>query len=309
MRRITELPYNTSWQFIDKGYQFSNIVDPWETPSSTPFYGSSVSDTLTEDFVAIKVGDLNNTVFDLETPEDQLFFSTPDINMVAGESYTLDFKSSNFNSITLYQFALLFDETAIEVINYDSSTIIQNDYERVAPNIVTAISENISISGLSVGENTTLFSINIKALKDVQLSEVISLENALFEGLAVSYKLNSSGLVPGVSDFKVLEIELDFPSTTPTPVNEIAKSNLILHQNQPNPFSHTTTISFELPVADNASFDIFDANGRLVKSIDGFYQKGLNYIQIHQDDLPSKGLFYYQLTTNNYSSSKRMLVL
>jgi flagellar hook assembly protein FlgD len=44
-------------------------------------------------------------------------------------------------------------------------------------------------------------------------------------------------------------------------------SQVVLHQNSPNPFNPETMIRFELPRAMRVTVTVFDVNGRLVKQL------------------------------------------
>ena len=57
----TELPNNKSWRFVDETFQFADPTSPW--PFEEVISVDNMTTSLTnQDFVAIKVGDVNNTV-------------------------------------------------------------------------------------------------------------------------------------------------------------------------------------------------------------------------------------------------------
>ncbi len=87
-----------------------------------------------------------------------------------------------------------------------------------------------------------------------------------------------------------------------------------LKQNYPNPFNPNTTIEFDLDKSSNVSIDIYSINGELVKSIlsnnlsvgnhkinwDGSSDSGTRL---------SSGVYFYKLTVDNTSITKKMLLL
>jgi M6 family metalloprotease-like protein len=88
------------------------------------------------------------------------------------------------------------------------------------------------------------------------------------------------------------------PSTLP---NEIA-----LEQNYPNPFNPSTQISFEIPVAGQASLEIFDLLGRLIdRPIDGPLTAGGHQVTWDGSRYAS-GVYFYKLTVGENSQVKRM---
>ncbi|MEI6412557.1 MAG: hypothetical protein WCR52_24405, partial [Bacteroidota bacterium] len=57
-----ELPANTSWRFVDKSYIFSDPANPFQSQfSESRLIYNIQSNVLTEDFVSVKVGDVNGT--------------------------------------------------------------------------------------------------------------------------------------------------------------------------------------------------------------------------------------------------------
>jgi hypothetical protein len=86
-------------------------------------------------------------------------------------------------------------------------------------------------------------------------------------------------------------------------------SSFALEQNQPNPFRNETVIGFTLPEAMPAHLSIFDITGRLMKRVEGDFQRGYNQITIDGDDLRSRGVLYYQLETRDYLATKKMVLI
>jgi hypothetical protein len=81
-----------------------------------------------------------------------------------------------------------------------------------------------------------------------------------------------------------------------------------LFQNTPNPVASTTVIAFNLPEAAEATLTINNAEGRLIKTIQGAFAKGLNTVTLQRADLPATGILFYQLTTPTHSAVKKMVV-
>ena len=82
-----------------------------------------------------------------------------------------------------------------------------------------------------------------------------------------------------------------------------------LYQNVPNPFSSLTTIEFELSKDSQTLLKIYDTNGQLVKSIQGVYKAGKNNIVVRNDELNGNGIYYYQLETESFSSTRKMIFI
>jgi endonuclease/exonuclease/phosphatase family metal-dependent hydrolase len=82
-----------------------------------------------------------------------------------------------------------------------------------------------------------------------------------------------------------------------------------LFQNYPNPFNPTTTISYEIYKEGNVTLKIFDFLGREIENIRiGFKPVGFYKRKFDASNLPS-GVYFYRLTVNNFTSTKKMILL
>ena len=84
---------------------------------------------------------------------------------------------------------------------------------------------------------------------------------------------------------------------------------LQLFQNYPNPFNPSTTIQQYLSKDAHVILSIYNAKGQLVeKLIDRYQVQGKYYIAWNADGMPS-GVYFYRLNTDNYSKTKKLLLL
>jgi len=82
-----------------------------------------------------------------------------------------------------------------------------------------------------------------------------------------------------------------------------------LHQNYPNPFNPTTKIRFDLVNSELVTIKIFDILGKeILTLINQKLKPGTYETDFHADDLPS-GTYFYRLTTERYSETKKMLFM
>ncbi len=82
-----------------------------------------------------------------------------------------------------------------------------------------------------------------------------------------------------------------------------------LYQNVPNPFRVETTISFYLPQATAATMTVYDVTGKVLRVVQGDYAKGLSSVTIRHQELNATGVLYYQLDTEKYTATRKMVVL
>ena len=91
--------------------------------------------------------------------------------------------------------------------------------------------------------------------------------------------------------------------------NQEVPGEIQLHQNYPNPFNPSTTISYELPENSGVRVQIFDILGRQVAELVHQTQAAGSYSVSFNARALSSGVYFYRLSTPQYSATKRMLLL
>jgi uncharacterized protein YdaL len=82
-----------------------------------------------------------------------------------------------------------------------------------------------------------------------------------------------------------------------------------LSQNFPNPFNPVTVINFQIPKSGLTQMKVYDVTGRLIKTlVNEFKTSGYYKIEFDASSLAS-GVYFYKLTSGNYSSVKKLVVL
>jgi len=82
-----------------------------------------------------------------------------------------------------------------------------------------------------------------------------------------------------------------------------------LEQNYPNPFNPSTTIKYQLPKEGLVTLKIYDVLGREVRTLINEYRKAGYYeVQFNGTELAS-GIYIYRIIMNDFSSSKKMLMI
>ncbi|MCX6162543.1 MAG: T9SS type A sorting domain-containing protein, partial [Ignavibacteriae bacterium] len=82
-----------------------------------------------------------------------------------------------------------------------------------------------------------------------------------------------------------------------------------LSQNYPNPFNPTTNIRYALPRAGEVKLTVFNTLGKEVETLVNEHQSAGTYeVSFDASQYPS-GVYFYRLTTDNFSDTKRMLLV
>jgi len=117
----TVLANNTSWRFVDKAFPFPNLLNPFQTvfPEDIRNIDKLAPSPPSRDFVAIKVGDVNNTAVANkpagERPKSLL--SWPSFRATSGEVFTLPVTYAGSESLEAIQIGLRFDPNLLQLLS------------------------------------------------------------------------------------------------------------------------------------------------------------------------------------------------
>jgi choice-of-anchor B domain-containing protein len=115
--------------------------------------------------------------------------------------------------------------------------------------------------------------------------------------------------VPENGDSITVDVNLQ-PLTSDTQISQ-RPEGYTLYQNYPNPFNPTTIISYQLEVPSVVKLELFDVMGRkLATLVDAKQGAGLHQYTLNATQLAlSSGTYFYRLTANGFTDTKRMMLL
>lgn len=286
---------NTSWRFVDAEYHFPQPANPWFEvfPESRTFNNleSCLSDV---NFVAIKIGDVNGSVHADEQGRGlgaQFILSTPDMDLMAGETYEIPVKALNGEQVDGFQFTLEADQAKIEILEVKPGlTPVGQFSEQFLKTGNATFSWNrngVVFNGLM--ENQALFTLVVKARAN----------GPLRDGLQVG-----SGITPVAAfDTKGEEIEVALAFNRA----DAHATGLRLLPNRPNPFADFTVIGFTLPETGQATLRVLDLNGREIRNWKGQYPKGYSEETFQAGGVLPEGIYIYSLETQWGNVTMRMV--
>jgi hypothetical protein len=125
-----------------------------------------------------------------------------------------------------------------------------------------------------------------------------------------TYNYIDKTLAPGLYYYRLVQTDRDGKTKNSAVVTATVggKGHVSLYQNFPNPFRGTTTIRFDLPVAQKARLSVIDMNGREVKVLlDKMAEAGSHQVNLTSDGL-SRQLYYIRLQTETEVQVKKLVV-
>ena len=136
-------------------------------------------------------------------------------------------------------------------------------------------------------------------------TEEMSADTLNAYGLVSSDTRFASDHLPVVVDFS---LEAGDPTAISGTVNMLLKTPT-LNQNYPNPFNSSTQIEFFLPLPGFTKLVVHDLRGREIAILtERYLTEGSHAFSWNADDVPS-GLYFYTLTTADYTRTEKMLLL
>ena len=290
-----EFSNNTSWRFIDATQQFSDILDPFPIDEERDIDNLS-NEMLNEDFIAIKIGDVNaSATFNVTGAiaevrnRENLKFEYEDRFVKAGELVSITLNSTEFKDISGFQLTMEFDGLSYSGVESKSIDMAEYNVGQIKSDIIT-MSWTYSIMKTTATEE--LFIINLIAEESGYLSDMIKISDSII----------STEIYQG-AEYAIKGIELGVRS------DRVLTEEIQLMQNDPNPFKDKTTIAFSLPTQSMITLSILDVTGKVLRVIEGEYEAGNNSITLFSNELGTSGLLYYTLKTEGFSETKKMILI
>lgn len=285
-----EFPQNYSWRFIEES-SILNANNPW--PLVEQRYVANLDDNMmTEDFIGVKIGDVNGTAAvnltsgnPVSKSNTSVVLTFEDKSFVKGETVELNLSADQILDLAGMQFTM---ETGdLELVSVQSSGMNVKD-ENVAK-----LNSNLLTFSWSTPENiidTELFTLTFKAKSNGTISQNIKLSSEVTTSEV--YLGNNLDIIP---------------------VKLIGRNNseqaFKLYQNNPNPFNGSTNISFDLPEASDVTISVMDVTGKIVWSLNSNFGKGNHSVDVTAKEINTSGVLYYKLEAGSMSATKKMIII
>jgi outer membrane protein assembly factor BamB len=98
-------------------------------------------------------------------------------------------------------------------------------------------------------------------------------------------------------------------TVTSVEINDVEVLSYRLKQNFPNPFNSTTHIRYSIAVSGRVTLKVFDLLGNEVANLLNRYQAKGEYDVLFQPYNVASGIYFYQLKTGDFISTKKLILL
>lgn len=287
----TELPNNNSWRFVDKTQVFADPQNPFaETIRETINIAQALANWQSMDFIGCKIGDVDDTA----TPnfqggtEDRNFdlkvMTLQNRHVQPGETVTLHFETPE--DVSGLQMTLAAKGLRLDKI------IPANNCSKDNFGLFSSVGdENVLPAFTSVFENGAAgFDAVFTAIQDGELRNMLEINSDITKAMA----FDAAG--------RRYDIALRFEET-----NETSDQPVFL-QNNPNPWSNETRLTFYLPEAGAATITVTGQNGQAVLQQSGRFSEGYHQVRFEESQFPASGIYYVRLQSGSFSEVRKMML-
>ena len=301
-----EFPNNQSWRFVDSDFNFVDVTHPWPFDEVIELESLNIE----ENFVAVKIGDVNGTVtanvnqIETRNTTGALRLEIENRDVVAGERIEVPVRSSNFQDVLGYQFTLHTDGLEFADVQSGDIDVSRANFGMHSNAVTTSWHKAAPVSSDGV-----LFTLYFQADRNGPLRDMLKISSRLTR--AEAYTVEE----------EVQDLELTFVSK---PVAGLEGLEFALFQNTPNPVKDLTTIAFILPQMGDAVKEIawkvqmtfYDEQGRTVRVIQEDLPAGKQSIDVSRNALTASGILYYRLEavsiekgSDRFTATKKMILI
>ncbi len=300
-------PNGELWNFVSSDFTFANPISPWPYENFRS-YPSAVA-AFDQDFIGIKLGDVNNT-WDPNTARvpwaGEIPVNMKDIQAAPGEEIILPIRVADFKQMSGYQFTLEWDQMALDFLEVIPGELTGDfgDSRIIDGKLATSWDEP-SGAAVTLADGSTLFSVRFRVKGDLDSESLVYFSNSMVRSEAYTSDLK-------VKTFRTLPARVSVLEQA-SGAESVVSDGYALSQNIPNPFSETTQLNFRLPIETEVAFVIYDLSGKEVKQFRDLYSAGEHKLVWDGTDesngMISGGVYYIRMVTEEFTATRKMILI
>ena len=298
-------PGKRLWRFVPQSFSFSDPANPFPFKDSVQVHTNVVKDLSGQDFIGVKVGDVNNT-WDASTARlataGNLQVQLNDQQVIPGSEVLVPVKVYDFKNVSGYQFTLNWDPKVLEYQSIENgATQAAFGSHRVSEGKLTTAWDDPAGKSQTLPEGSAIFYVKFKAIGEVNTQTDVAITSDLTRSVAYNQDLQQLNV-------KAIKASIALRSTAAPVI-----TGYTLHQNAPNPFSQSgTTIRFSIPEQEEVIISIYNSLGQLVRTYRNTYAAGEHEIfwdgKNSKGHTLSKGTYFYRMEAGKFSEARRAVI-
>jgi len=231
----------------------------------------------------------------------------PKITVDESEEFDVDVRVSNFPDLITMQYTIRWDETKLQYLETTNMNLpfmnagtFGDSSINVDIGLLPVAWVDQSLGGVSVDDETVIFTIRMKAMGNV--GDVIPLIYVNSPTVAEIVDVTQN---PVAAIYEEGEITLEDIVS----IEKVEQAELQVFKNYPNPFEDFTYLPIELKETTNFTLTITDVSGKEIYREQHTKGSGSHQLRIDGSIFPSSGEYFYNvLTTHNQLTGKLIFV-
>jgi len=295
----TELPDNTSWRFVDKAFVFPNMNNPFQTAFPEGINCLSFPSS-GHDFVAVKVGDVNNTASGNRPAERPVVgLSWPNTPVQSGEILTVPIRYTGAEPLKAVQLGLRFDPAKLELIGPsigDIESYLAGNFNLQQANageirtLWLPMSDDVAV----ISPGSVLFNLSFNVLDDSP--------NGAFPLWLDHQLLDCAAWKPGGAECIVEQVPVVSKRDEPASTNIGLMASVV-----PNPTLGGVTLTVQATKADKCRVTLFDAFGQGLFMREYALQEGRQDIPLPEVASLPAGIYIWKVFTPSLEAQGQLI--
>ena len=264
LQTSNSFPGGDLWTFVNSNYVFPDAMNPFPYEHTRSY--SSATEMSDQNFIAIKLGDVNNSWNNniAKSGTEDLDFRIDNNSASFGEIVEIPVYANNFNNISGFQMSIEWPADNMEFVEIENQSIeLFYNTNLIDDGKITCLWSTENANGLTIDNEDVLFTLKLEVVSDLSASANISFSSAITPAEAYNNELATLGINLNGGEFILNEYTGTGVNTTSTVLNAY-----------PNPFSESTRIAFYLPGNTDVRFDLYSITGQKVWTFDETYPAG-----------------------------------
>ncbi len=292
LSNTTSFPGNKLWSFVSSDYTFSDPYNPWGF-DSTRAYNSITSNYTNQDFIGVKLGDVNNSwdnSINKTSSNKNITFYIEDASGSLGDTIDIKIKLADAIQLLSFQFTLNWDENHLQYLNLEKNGLdnIQLGESQISDGKLGLLWYDKNLTGEEFTDTSTVLTLhfliktNSLSNSDLKIDGSMVAEEAIDDAMQPVNIISKNGtlITNGINDEK----------------NSI--SNISVY---PNPTNEEVSISYLNKCKQNISIELYNCIGEKILESNNLLDQGIQKFSINNKEIKGAGIYYLSIRTSNNS--------
>ena len=279
------------WRFVPANHMFSNLKNPFPFPESASI--TTLSDVTTQNFIGMKLGDVDDTYHPLHSRSvtDTVSFYIKNQQVINENIIKVPVYTKGFKDVAAFQFSIQWDPTILSYIGIGSQ-YINLDMNAGVSNVLNGQLNLVWLEalakGYSVADGESLFYLTFEVKGKAGSSTDVMI-----------YSSKTTPVEVATSDFKLLNYNLKKGKISFNSLSSLTDQlpDKTIISASPNPFVLNTNISIISSISKSCDMSWYNSAGILMGKQRIQLNNGTTVLTL--DDINQPGVYYVILTDLN----------